>query len=209
MKVAIISDLHGFLPELPDVVDLLIIAGDVCPVQDHSEERQCLWLGDEFGPWLADQPAHRIVGVAGNHDFALEKFSFPNLPWTYLQNKSTEVEGLKVWGTPLSGKFGKWAFMRDESDLQQTYVAIPGDVDIVISHGPPKWYGDQCQNGYHAGSPSLYQRLCELEPLLTVVGHIHESRGIFLTEDAGVVINSSAVDLNYRLRPDPYTYVYI
>jgi Icc-related predicted phosphoesterase len=208
MKIAIISDLHGFLPKLPEVVDLALIVGDVCPVVDHTLERQSLWLAREFRDWLTELPAHRKVGVAGNHDFALEKFRF-DLPWTYLDNSSTDVEGLKVWGTPLSGKFGKWAFMRQEDELQRAYVEIPNDTDIVISHGPPKWYGDQCRNGYYAGSPSLRDRITELRPLFTAVGHIHEARGIYVTESCGTVINSAAVDLDYELRPDPFTFIYV
>jgi Icc-related predicted phosphoesterase len=207
MKVAIISDLHGFLPELPDVVDVLIIAGDICPVVDHGLDRQSLWLSTEFKEWLERQPAHFKVGVAGNHDFALEKFRF-DLPWTYLDNSSTQYGGLAMWGTPLSGRFGKWAFMRDEEDLNRTFVDIDPYADIVIAHGPPKGYGDECQNGYHAGSPSLTTRIREIKPALTVTGHIHEARGIYAT-GWSTIVNASAVDLSYALRPDPFTYVYI
>lgn len=207
MKLALISDLHGYLPDLPDVVDVLIIAGDVCPVHDHLPDYQSLWLTDPFKKWLHDQPAHKIIGVAGNHDFALEKFRF-DLPWTYLNNASTTYEGLTVWGTPLSGKFGHWAFMRDEEDLGRAYVDIDPYADIVISHGPPKGYGDECANGYNAGSPSLKAKLKEIRPRLTVVGHIHEARGIYATEWS-TIVNASAVDLSYKLRPDPFTYVYL
>lgn len=210
MRVAIISDLHGFLPDLPDVVDLLIIAGDVCPVVDHRIERQRAWLRSDFIPWLDRQPAHRKIMVWGNHDFVGERDSLPAIHADILNNDSVVLDnGLCVWGTPLSGKFGKWAFMRSEESLSNTYVEIPDHADIVISHGPPKFYGDECQNGYHAGSPSLLDALANrVRPQLTVVGHIHEARGVYPT-GWSTVVNASAVDLQYELRPDPYTYVYI
>ena len=60
MNVVAISDLHGFLPETPPC-DLLLIAGDVCPVWNHRWQFQRKWLREVFGPWLEAQPARKVV----------------------------------------------------------------------------------------------------------------------------------------------------
>src|SRR5690348_4412774 len=99
--VAAISDLHGFLPETPPC-DVLLIAGDVCPVDDHALRYQRDWLELSFAPWLETQPARAIVGIAGNHDFVAESDDelMRSLPWTYLRDETTEVAGLTIHGSP-------------------------------------------------------------------------------------------------------------
>ena len=207
MRIIAISDLHGFLPVLDKDADLLIVAGDVCPVVDHSLPRQEEWLRGPFTDWLNDAPVEKVIGVAGNHDFALERIDgLPqDLPWTYLDNGVCSAGGLWVWGTPLSGQFGKWAFMRNEEDLERLFVDIP-TCDIIVSHGPPKGWGDRCANGYHAGSPSLTMRLEEIKPRLVVCGHIHEARGVYAAGYT-TVIGASHVDLNYNPVSPGYTLV--
>lgn len=71
MKVVATSDLHGFLPQIPPC-DLLLIAGDVCPVWNHRLPFQRKWLRETFTPWLESLPARKIVGVWGNHDSIAE-----------------------------------------------------------------------------------------------------------------------------------------
>lgn len=192
MKIIAIADLHGTLPVLPEC-DLLLIVGDVCPVSDHNRQYQARWLRGEFNDWLRQIPAQEIVGVGGNHDFVLEdskKLGY-ELDWTYLNNESTtvsihngtEFESVKVWGSPLSPKFGGWAFMREDKELAAVWETIPEDTDILMVHGPMFGYGDECPSIYnrdvmeHVGSMTLTNRLYygnfpKLK--LFVFGHIHE-----------------------------------
>lgn len=53
MRIAATSDLHGHLPEVPDC-DLLLIAGDICPLEDGSIRVQGRWLDTELLGWLQD-----------------------------------------------------------------------------------------------------------------------------------------------------------
>src|SRR5437764_537555 len=57
LKVLAISDLHGFLPENLPPCDLLLIAGDLCPLRDHSPLAQANWLATTFRAWLDQQQA--------------------------------------------------------------------------------------------------------------------------------------------------------
>jgi hypothetical protein len=56
---------------------------------------------------------------------------------------SGRVDGhVSVWATPWSNKFMRWAFMKRPSDLERVYAMIPPDIDILMSHQPPLYYGD-------------------------------------------------------------------
>src|SRR3954452_2707665 len=100
--IVAVSDLHGTLPAIPPC-DLLLIAGDICPVTNHGVAFQAQWLHREFCDWLKKVPARKTVFIAGNHDFVFEqaKELLPrNWPATYLQDSGIRWEGLNIWGTP-------------------------------------------------------------------------------------------------------------
>jgi Icc-related predicted phosphoesterase len=183
MRVAAISDLHGHLPEIPPC-DLLLLAGDLCPTANHSPPFQAEWLDTTFRPWL-DGLTHvrHIVGIAGNHDFVFQELpeQVPtNLRWTYLLDSETNVEGLRVWGTPWQPVFFNWAFNLGPEELAQKWALIPEGTDILVVHGPPAGWGDfatRRDGGEHVGCPHLAQRIVELSPRLVVFGHIHEGHG--------------------------------
>lgn len=204
IKIAAVSDLHGILPEIPEV-DLLLIAGDICPLQDHSLSFQRDWLDWNFRHWLRDVPAKKIVGCAGNHDFIWQDRpgEVPKgLPWTYLQDRETEYEGLKIWGTPHQPVFGWWAFNLLEEDLVRKWELIPKNADIIVLHGPPYGYGDQAprynaQGFENTGSPSLTAKILEIKPKLVVCGHIHEAHGQW-NVNGTIIANVSIVNGKYQ-----------
>lgn len=215
MKIAITSDLHGYLPDIPEC-DLLLIAGDVCPVWDHNRQFQANWLRGEFSEWLRNQPAKSIVGVAGNHDFILQDWKnkqnkLRSIPWSYLYNESIVVAlgvnpSIKIWGSPYSPTFGGWAFMKDDFQLYDIWQTIPVDTEIIIVHGPPLGYGDKTQGWQgsepkHVGSASLRDRIrkCNLPNLkLVVCGHIHPAYGTYQTIDGVIVVNATHVTEEYE-----------
>jgi Icc-related predicted phosphoesterase len=219
MIVAATSDLHGDLPKVPEC-DLLVIAGDVCPVYNHERRFQADWLRTTFKEWLEEAPAKYIVGVAGNHDFALGQKIGKGLPWMYLQNSLAVIDDLKIWGSPYSNQFGNWAYMAPEGVLRDMWAKIPRDIDILITHGPAYGMGDhipfagmsaqkralaQGPTGTHVGSTSLANMLTYDEwPNLKVhfTGHIHEAYG------AGTLknhrwYNVSHLDEYYQPMNDP------
>ena len=78
LKIFVTSDLHGYLPEVKEPFDLLLICGDISPAHDHYYSFQKEWLMNEFADWInhlplpADQLREsfcKIVMVGGNHDF--------------------------------------------------------------------------------------------------------------------------------------------
>lgn len=214
-KIVAISDLHGQLPEIPEC-NLLLIAGDLCPVYDHSVLFQERWLKDNFYPWLRSLQrtgiVEYIVYVAGNHDFIFEREPFRLAPLTgiekiyYLEESSVTVDGLKIYGLPDQLPFGEWAFNTSEADLKDKYSRIPQDVDVLISHGPPYGFGDRSLDWHgtkklvNNGSLSLRERIDDLQPRprLVVYGHIHEGYGRYQLGDS-ILLNASLMNEHYKL----------
>lgn len=198
MKITACSDLHGFLPEI-EPTDLLLIAGDICPVVNHDLDFQEHWLDTTFRWWLNNIPAKKIVGVAGNHDkiFAQSPHKIPSLPWSYLQDAGTEFAGLKIWGSPWQEVFFWWSFNLYEKDLKEKWNLIPNNIDILVLHGPPFGYGDKVSNNENIGSPSLLEKIQEIRPKLVVFGHAHEGRGQWKLADV-ILANVTITNNKYE-----------
>jgi len=205
LKLTLIADLHGWLPNLPGG-DMLIIAGDFCPIQGHSLERQKKWVDQEFRQWLSAQPYRNIIGIAGNHDFVAQdpegQELLRGLPWNYLQDQSVWLDGLRVWGSPWCAPCGNWAFMAKEQRLQEIWQSIPDDTNLIITHSPAHGWGDRVMSGKRVGSESLHRRLTEIKPALHVHGHIHEGRGLGRISNKVHTINASLLDERY----DPWNW---
>jgi len=199
LRVCAIADQHGFLPEIP-ACDILLVAGDVCPVDDHRPDRQHHWLQGQFRQWLDDVPANAIVGIAGNHDFVEDDDDLMrSLPWTYLRDETAEIDGLVVHGSPWTPTFGSWAFMRPDQELADHWATIPDDVELLLTHGPPRGFGDRTRSGEAAGSETLARRVPELPNLrLGVFGHIHEEGGYRTQLGQAILANVAYVDESYR-----------
>lgn len=208
MKIVAVSDLHGQLPELPPC-DLLLLAGDLCPVSNHSLRFQGHWLDTEFRHWLSRVPARKIIGVAGNHDLVFEKMPAwvpTDLPWTYLQDSGTEWEELHIWGSPWQPWFYDWAFNGQPEQLRQIWAQIPATTDILVVHGPPRGYGDGVPTSggvRHEGCPHLLKRIETVQPRLVVFGHIHEGRGQWQLGRT-TLANVTLLDVQYNPVHEPW-----
>lgn len=207
VKIIATSDLHGTLPEIP-ACDLLIIAGDVCPVCDHESKYQNGWLRHVFSPWLLDcieKGAKNIVWTPGNHDFVLEGSDQlraemnevePNVH--FLIDKEITIEGLRIYCTPWTPHLPNWAFAaEDYNEALAKFESIPNGLDILVSHGPPTGFGDSVSHAGHVGCDALRDIIKLRKPALTLCGHIHEGFGHYL-KDGIEVINVSYLDELYE-----------
>lgn len=202
MKIAAISDQHGYLPPVPEC-DLLIVAGDVCIDRIDGKwaeafpEKQALWFGHNVRPWLRTVSAP-VVLTWGNHDWCGQTSGWWKDDDRIVVDRAVTVVGLKVWASPWSNQFGGWAFMKDPHDLAPIYERIPDDVDIIVSHGPPYGYGDENTLGHHCGSHQLLAAIDRVKPRLVVCGHIHDAAGTYRHMNT-LIVNASVVDEMYRL----------
>lgn len=199
MIIDCISDLHGFYPEL-EGGDLLIVAGDLT-------SNNTIAGYDKFFDWFSLQPYRKKIYIAGNHDglLASNKYSTPKYcDCSYLYDSGTEFEGLKIYGSPWTPTFGKWDFMKDRgAPIKEKWDSIPGDTDILITHGPPRGSLDECYDYdtgkiKHAGCEELEKAIERIRPKLVIFGHIHEHGGQAYEIEGILYINASHVDKNYK-----------
>jgi predicted phosphodiesterase len=207
MRLALTSDLHGELPPVPPC-DLLLVAGDLCPIDDHSVEAQAEWLHTRFADWLRSVPARRTAFVAGNHDFVFAEapeLLDPSL-WngTYLQDSGLTWEGVAVWGCPWAVKLHGWVFTEEDDLLARRWDHIPPNTRVLVVHGPPHGLGDEVIGRFtgdrlHVGSKSLLAAMARLDKLeLVVCGHIHEAYGVYHAPHGVTLVNASLMDHRYR-----------
>lgn len=195
MHIVAVADLHGWLPENMPEGDVLVIAGDVVidnfsGLGEWDRASQAAWMRTNFAEWLNRQDYKAIIGIAGNHDFVLDGKIANEMPWIYLNDNSTMIDGILFHGSPWVPTFGGWAFMKPDSQLPEHWDKIPRSVDVLITHGPPFGYQDvtagwEEEPPKNVGSSSLRWRLENgfKDLKLHVFGHIHPSYGKTIVGD--------------------------
>ena len=200
MLIYALSDLHGHLPHVPDNHDVLVIAGDICPVGSHSRFLDQLgWFRDIFNPWLEGLNIKEKIIVWGNHDWAPERVPhlMPKISGHVLLDNGIEIDGINFWGSPWQLRFYDWAFNLDEPEIAKKYDRIPDNIDVLISHGPPYGYGDKTFINQNVGSPSLSKTILDKNIKVTITGHIHPAYGSYDIDGNHYVFNASVVDHKY------------
>lgn len=199
MIIDVISDLHGFLPEMGGA-DLLIVAGDICGYDKESEIT-------DFANWASSQNYKNIIFIAGNHDNALMNYSPSEIAPRvhYLCDSEIIIDGNKIWGTPWTKWFHginprcKAFTMSSEKELRKKWALIPNDTNILVTHSPP--YGILDRVEYieeNVGSPSLLERVKQIKPKIHAFGHIHQWGGQYIDTPHTISINGAYVDEFYQ-----------
>lgn len=160
MKICAISDLHGYLPQNLPEAEILLICGDIVPLDvQRSMPASAKWFRDRFLKWVRKQTFKKIFAIGGNHDFFLKSIyhnedliehtlyhndKFELLEDSFKEYISNDGNVYKIYGTPWCHIFGNWAFMYEDEGLIEVYKDIPEDIDILISHDAPYGTSDQC-----------------------------------------------------------------
>lgn len=206
MKILPISDIHGsphvldyILNEIdPDTFDLITVSGDV-------------WEGTSIGgkyKWdnLQKAMGKSILMIQGNHDFWTSD-AFNEMDNIHLlHNESIEIDGVKFFGTPYTVNFLNWNHMSDEKSLFEMWdKLIPNDIDVLLSHGPPYGYGDNCNMPVYGntpesklGSKALKQIILDKNPQYVFCGHIHSGDRLTEMDNGTKIYNVSCLDEAYK-----------
>ena len=203
-RIVCLSDTHNCNDQIdvPDG-DILIHSGDATINGTVEEIRR-------FNAWFSGLPHKRKIFVAGNHDWLFETDNrlariLLDKEIIYLEDTSVEIEGLKIYGSPWQPHFYDWAFNLNRGvEMAEKWDAIPNDIDILITHGPPNGFLDEVPRRYgieNAGCEELRKKVEEIAALgrlkLHIFGHIHCGYGS--SDQFGVkFINASNCDEQYR-----------
>jgi hypothetical protein len=172
MRICATSDFHGYLPDDLPESDLLLIAGDVCPMWNHDQKFQYTWLRTEFSEWLSRQ-YERTQHIG---------------KWAYMK---PDVELNDYWD--------KIPF---DVDILMVHGPFDGYGDVVSNFGATKrgWNDTDYQARRHVGSRTLANKLHFGDyPNLRafVCGHIHEGYGTYAINDTLTMYNVAYVSDDY------------
>jgi Icc-related predicted phosphoesterase len=206
LKIIAISDTHcrHKSVRLPKG-DMVIHAGDVSYKGSFSEV-------SDFLQWFGGLPFRHKIFIAGNHDFYFERTNAATIQntipdgVTYLNDSGTYINGIQVWGSPVTPWFYNWAFNRRRgAEINKHWARIPAGTDLLITHGPPFGILDNVINGNYAGDKDLLQKVEEIKPAVHVFGHIHEAYGR-LKRGTTTFINASVLNEKYELVNPPVVF---
>ncbi len=196
MKIVVIADTHNRHRELTvPAGDVLVHAGDMT-LGGAKEEVE------EFNNYLGELPHRHKIVIAGNHDFCFEREPEPSAMLLsnaiYLQDETTTVDGIVFYGSPWQPRFFNFAFnLTRGPEIREKWDLIPENVDILVTHGPPRGYGDQLAYGEKVGCRDLLAAVERVKPRVHVFGHIHEGVGIY-SNGHTTFINASCCDRAYE-----------
>lgn len=193
MRIVCISDTHGHHRAIPiPAGDILVHAGDLF-IEDRGltsslggERSRCRL--ERMGAWLADLPFAHVVCIGGNHDAILQDLgatevrralnahrrgSHVSAEVHYLADEGIEINGLSIYGAPLSVQQFKGSQNRafqvsaqqDAAADRAPMVSSHGRVDVLITHGPPKGVLDAGK-----GSELVADAVRQLHPTLHFFG---------------------------------------
>lgn len=228
MNILAVSDLHGYLPDIKESFDLLLICGDICPSYNHFLSFQQGWIENEFVEWVNslkyNNELSKVVMIFGNHDFIGERMGSEDVKnlcgktnnrLVILQNEEylfdyyvgDVVNRLKIYGFPYCLKFYNWAYMINEYEMDKMLLQIPADIDILITHDSPTLNKlGAIQEGRYisdtTGNPYLTKCLVNhyLNPKMYFSGHFHSGNHNFENVEGIYMANVSYVNESYQPR---------
>jgi len=203
LRFVCISDIHGKFDKisLPHG-DVLIISGDLTSRLSLEQPMQQI---KKLNDWLGTLPHRYKVIVAGNHDHVLEEMKpeeikslFSNA--LYLHDDYINIHGLTVYGSPCSplGLTINTAFQlpRKSPELRRLWSKIPSNVDVLVTHAPPKGFLDR-----NKGCEELLDVVMDRKPKYHIFGHVHDSHGVLTFFHPGLrstsFINSATLNKLY------------
>ena len=171
MKLLLIADEESpylwdfYQPGRLDGIDLILSCGD---------------LKQEYLEFLVTMGNKPLYYIHGNHDKGY--VNFPPEGCECLDDQLIVCKGLRILGLGGCVRYNPGPYQYTEEEMEKRIKRLDrklrkaGGVDIVITHAPPKGYGDAPDNA-HRGFSSFLTLMDKYHPQYLVHGHVHQSYG--------------------------------
>lgn len=234
IKISAISDLHGNLPN-PSFFeggDVLCIPGDILPLDIQGNAvKSIAWFAGEFIPWTDSLPYNKVLVLFGNHDFFAQHIGPDHnnngndmttllLPGNMKGKHKVQIlcdngykyMGFTFYGTSWCPDLSNWAFYGDHFKLKSEYEKIPDQVDVVLTHCPPRvgQAGMVLQKGWNwmndFGCQELADAIQNRDIKWLLCGHVHTGDHHPFDFNGTKVVNVSYLDEDYRKSYNPFNF---
>ena len=171
MKILVVSDEESpylwdyYQPGRLKGIDLIISCGDL--------DKHYL----EFLVTMANVP---LLYVPGNHDksYVLR----PPEGCECIDDRLIECKGLRIMGLGGCIRYNHGDYQYTDKQMARRInrmvpqITMAGGVDIIVTHAPPRGYGDQ-EDFAHRGFEAFVPLMARFHPLYLFHGHVHPRYG--------------------------------
>ena len=202
MKAVFISDTHTRHEQVVLPQAMFSSTAGTSVAKARSRRRKTSSTGSRCSRFSTRSSLPAITIVAPRSRQPAFVASFPRAV-VYLENEGVEIEGLRIWGSPITPWFWDFAFNRGRgAEIDRYWQQIPTGLDILLTHGPPQGVLDLTTRGDDAGCADLRNRVLLTKPRFHLFGHIHEAYGQTVLGETECY-NGSVVDEYYNVVMPP------
>lgn len=174
MRILVVADEESkyywdyYRPGRLDGIDLILSCGD---------------LKADYLTFLATMGHAPLLYVHGNHDVGYARR--PPEGCVCVEDRVLNMAGLRILGLGGSPLYNGGAHQYTEKQMQRRINRLrwklyrAGGVDIVLTHAPPRGYGD-ADDLAHRGFEAFFPLLDKYKPRYLIHGHVHMSYGVDL-----------------------------
>ena len=171
MKILLVADEESpylwdfYQPGRLSGIDFILSSGD---------------LKQEYLEFLVTMAGKPLYYVHGNHDKGYEQF--PPEGCECLDDQLMIVNGVRILGLGGCIRYNIGPYQYTEQEMQKRInklsrkIKRAGGVDTVVTHAPPRGYGDAPDNA-HRGFEAFLPLLDQYHPKYLIHGHVHQSYG--------------------------------
>ena len=171
MKILLLADIEDpalwdyYSPDRVKGYDLILAAGD---------------LKAEYLTFLVTMSNLPVFYVHGNHNAAYDHY--PPEGCECIDDRLVTYRGLRILGLGGSARYSREPYQYTEREMRRRIARLrfavwkARGVDIVLTHCPPKGYGD-ADDYAHRGFEAFLPMLDRWEPKALVHGHVHMTYG--------------------------------
>lgn len=198
LDIIAFSDTHNDHDNLKlPSADIAIHAGDACIKGNFTEVKN-------FLQWYVKQPFKYKIYVPGNHDKKMYTHKdLKDLSKEYgiyvLYDDLITIEGVRIYGNATT--FTSEDRIEPISDLWDkkkiAWCNIQKNIDILVTHIPPKGILDQANRGANIGCSFLRKTVENINPKIHIFGHCHEDQGKVFDNGRTKFMNVACKDRSY------------